>query len=39
MTPRGKELIIEKIRQGKEPVLIKPTKLPALADQQPGPLV
>jgi putative methanogenesis marker protein 8 len=39
MTPRGKELIMEKIRQGKEPVLVKPTKLPALSDQQPGPLV
>lgn len=39
LTPRGKELIIEKIRQGKEPVLVKPTKLPALSDQQPGPLI
>jgi len=39
MTLRGKELIMEKIRQGKEPVLVKPTKLPALGDQQPGPLV
>lgn len=39
MTPRGKELIIEKIRQGNEPVLVKPTRLPALGDQQPGPLV
>jgi putative methanogenesis marker protein 8 len=39
ITERGKELIIEKIRQGKEPVLVKPTKLPALGDQQPGPLI
>jgi len=39
MTPAGKELIIEKIRQGNEQVLIKPTKLPSLASEQPGPLV
>jgi len=39
MTKRGKELIIEKIRQSDEPVLVKPTKLPALGDQQPSPLV
>jgi putative methanogenesis marker protein 8 len=39
MTSRGKELIIEKIRQGKEPVLVKPTKLPSLSGDQPGPLV
>jgi putative methanogenesis marker protein 8 len=39
MTPAGKELIIEKIRQGSEQVLIKPTKLPSLTGDQPGPLV
>ena len=39
MTEGGKELIIEKIRQGKEPVVVKPTKLPSLSGDQPGPLV
>jgi putative methanogenesis marker protein 8 len=39
MTKRGKELIIEKIRQGSEQVLVKPTKLPSLGTDQPGPLV
>ncbi|PKG32476.1 methanogenesis marker 8 protein [Methanoregula sp.] len=39
MTSRGKELIMEKIRKGKEPVLVKQTTLPALSDKQPGPLV
>jgi putative methanogenesis marker protein 8 len=39
MTPAGKELIIEKIRQGGEQVVIKPTKLPSLSGQQPEPLV
>jgi putative methanogenesis marker protein 8 len=39
MTKKGKDLIIEKIRQGNEPVLVKPTKLPALSGDQPGPLV
>jgi putative methanogenesis marker protein 8 len=39
MTKAGKELIIEKIRQGNEQVLIKPTKLPALTGDQPDPLV
>lgn len=39
MTKAGKELIIEKIRQGGEPVLVKPTKLPSLSTDQPGPLV
>lgn len=39
MTSAGKELIIEKIRQGDEPVLIKPTKLPSLSGQQPDPLI
>jgi putative methanogenesis marker protein 8 len=39
MTTKGKDLVIEKIRQGSEPVLIKPTKLPSLGSQQPDPLV
>jgi putative methanogenesis marker protein 8 len=39
MTPRGKNLIIEKIRQGNEPVLIKPTRLPVTGDKEPTPLV
>jgi putative methanogenesis marker protein 8 len=39
ITKRGKEIIIEKIRQTDEQVLIKPTKLPNLDGQQPDPLV
>jgi putative methanogenesis marker protein 8 len=39
MTRKGKELIIEKIRQSDEQVLVKPTKLPSLGDQQPAPLI
>ena len=39
LTKRGKEIIIEKIRQTEEQVLIKPTKLPALGEKQPDPLV
>ncbi|MDD4136679.1 MAG: DUF2099 family protein [Methanoregula sp.] len=39
MTKKGKELILEKIRQTNEPVLVKPTKLPSLGGQQPDPLV
>ncbi|HOT02781.1 MAG TPA: DUF2099 family protein [Methanolinea sp.] len=39
VTARGKELIIEKIRQGREQVLVKTTGLPSLGDQQPDPLV
>jgi putative methanogenesis marker protein 8 len=39
VTKKGKELIIEKIRQSDEPVLIKPTKLPALTGDQPKPLI
>ncbi len=39
LTQKAKDLIIEKIRQGPEPVLVKTTKLPALPDQQPEPLV
>jgi putative methanogenesis marker protein 8 len=39
LTPRAKCLIIEKIRAGNEPVVIKPSALPALGDKQPEPLV
>ena len=39
ITKRGKEIIIEKIRQTDEQVLIKPTKLPNLDGMQPDPLV
>ncbi len=39
MTRKGKLLILEKIRQSDEPVLVKPTRLPALGDKQPSPLV
>jgi putative methanogenesis marker protein 8 len=39
MTRRGKGLIIEKIRQSDEQVLVKPTRLPALGEKQPDPLV
>jgi len=39
MTEKGKALIIEKIGRGREPVLVKTTRLPSLGDQQPGPLV
>jgi putative methanogenesis marker protein 8 len=39
MTMAGKNLIMEKIRLSPEPVLVKSTKLPALGDQQPEPLV
>jgi hypothetical protein len=39
LTKRGKEIIVEKIRQTDEQVLIKPTKLPNLDGQQPDPLV
>ena len=39
MTTAGKNLIIEKIRLLTEPVLVKPTRLPALSGQQPEPLV
>ena len=39
MTMAGKNLIMEKIRLSQEPVLVKSTKLPALGDQQPDPLV
>ena len=39
MTKRGKDLILEKIRQSDAPVLFKTTRLPALNEQQPEPLV
>lgn len=39
ITKRGKEIIIEKIRQTNEQVLIKPTRLPMLDAGQPDPLV
>jgi putative methanogenesis marker protein 8 len=39
MTQKGKLLILEKIRQSDEQVLIKSTRLPALGDDQPCPLV
>lgn len=39
MTKAGRELVIEKIRLGNEPVLVKPTKLPSLTGRQPEPLV
>jgi putative methanogenesis marker protein 8 len=39
MSKKAKDLIIEKIRQSNEQVLFKTTKLPALSEQQPEPLV
>lgn len=39
LTEKGKTLIIEKVRQGKDPLLVKTTRLPAPGDQQPDPLV
>ena len=39
MTMAGKNLILEKVRLTQEPVLVKTTKIPALSDQQPDPLV
>ena len=39
LTKRAKDLIIEKLCRSNEPVLIKSTKLPALGEQQPDPLV
>jgi putative methanogenesis marker protein 8 len=39
VTKKGKDLIIEKIRQGSEQVLLKTTRLPALSEQQPEPLI
>jgi putative methanogenesis marker protein 8 len=39
MTRKGKMLVIEKIRQSDEQVLVKPTRLPALGEKQPDPLI
>jgi putative methanogenesis marker protein 8 len=39
MSRKGKMLIIEKIRQSDDQVLVKPTRLPALGEKQPDPLV
>jgi len=39
MTKNGKDLIMEKIRQSDSPVLFKTTRLPALNEEQPEPLV
>ena len=39
MTMMGKDLIMRKIDQGKEQFLVKTTRLPALGEQQPNPLV
>jgi len=39
MTQKGKLLILEKIRQSDEQILIKTTRLPDLGDNQPCPLV
>ena len=39
VTRKGKNLIIEKIRESSEQVLFKTTRLPALSEQQPEPLV
>jgi hypothetical protein len=39
VTATAKDLIIEKIRQGTEQVVVKTTRLPALSEQQPEPLV
>lgn len=39
LTMAGKNLIMEKIRLSTEPVLVKATKLPVLADRQPEPLI
>ncbi len=39
MTKKGKDLIIEKIRQSSEQVLFKTTRLPVLTEQQPEPLI
>jgi putative methanogenesis marker protein 8 len=39
VTKKGKDLIIEKIRQSSEQVLFKTTRLPVLTEQQPEPLI
>jgi putative methanogenesis marker protein 8 len=39
VTQKAKDLILEKIRCGKEQVVVRTTKLPAVSEQQPEPLV
>jgi putative methanogenesis marker protein 8 len=39
ITPKARDLIFEKIRAGNSQVLVKPTNLPSLGDNQPDPLV
>jgi putative methanogenesis marker protein 8 len=39
VTKKAKDLIIEKIRQSNVPILFKTTRLPALSEQQPEPLI
>jgi len=39
MTQKGKLLILEKIRQSDEQILVKTTRLPAHSDILPSPLV
>jgi len=39
MTPKGKQLIVEKLAQSPEPFLVKTTRLPVGGDAQPFPLV
>lgn len=39
MTPRSRDLILEKLRRGGEQVLVKTARLPAAGDRQPEPLV
>ncbi len=35
----GKEIILQKLRQTDEQILVKPTKLPSLGGEQPSPLI
>lgn len=39
VTQRAKDLILEKVRRGKEQAVVRTTKLPAALDRQPEPLV
>ena len=39
MTKKGKNLILDKLRESPEPVLVKPTRLPSLVGEQPEPLI
>lgn len=39
MTAKGRDLILEKIRQGSDQVLLRTTRLPATGEQQPDPLI